>query len=616
MQKLYSLLALFFIGLTSHSQIVIIPDANFKAKLLAAGPTANIAYNASFVKIKIDTNNDGEIQQSEANLVYSLNVSNSSIVDLTGINFFTNLQSLYCDGNQIITLELNTLTHLQTLWCQNNQLTTLFIKNGINQNVNATGNPNGLYICADEGEVVDCYCTVNSYCNFVLGGTFYKLQGNARYDNNNDGCDAGDNGIANLKYAVSNGSFFEINSNLAGNYAIPVQAGTVTITPILEMPAYFSVSPVSSTVAFPATASPFIQNFCVTPNGTHNDLEITLLPNIPARPGNNAVYKIIYKNKGTHSQSGMVDLAFDNAVLHFAYANPSVTSEATNSLSWSFSNLLPFETREILVILGVNAPTDTPAVNSDDILYFTATVTGATDETPVDNSSVLNQTVVNSFDPNDKTCTEGSTVSSSMIGKYVHYVIRFENTGTANAKNIVIQDYINASKFDIASLVPLSSSASFVTKISNSNSVEFIFENINLPFDDANNDGYIAFKIKTKSSLVVGNTFSNNAYIYFDYNEPITTNTYTTTIQALGTADFDFSSVFSLSPVPTKNTLTITAKETVNLSSVSIYNAFGQLIQVNTHPGETVDVSNLKTGSYFIKIISDKGSATGKFIKE
>ncbi len=114
----------------------------------------------------------------------------------------------------------------------------------------------------------------------------------------------------------------------------------------------------------------------------------------------------------------------------------------------------------------------------------------------------------------------------------------------------------------------------------------------------------------------MGDTFSNSANIYFDYNFPIVTNTYTTTVQALSNQDFEFSSVFSLSPVPTKDLLTITAKDSVVMTSVSIYNPLGQLVQVNTNPIQTIDVSGLQSGSYFIKIVSDSGSATGKFIKE
>ena len=68
---------------------------------------------------------------------------------------------------------------------------------------------------------------------------------------------------------------------------------------------------------------------------------------------------------------------------------------------------------------------------------------------------------------------------------------------------------IDLSKFDISTLIPTDASHSYITKISEGNKVEFIFENINLPFEDANNDGYIAFKIKTKPTLVVGDSFEN-----------------------------------------------------------------------------------------------------------
>ncbi len=114
----------------------------------------------------------------------------------------------------------------------------------------------------------------------------------------------------------------------------------------------------------------------------------------------------------------------------------------------------------------------------------------------------------------------------------------------------------------------------------------------------------------------MGDTFSNAASIYFDYNAPIVTNTATTTVAALGNQDFDFGSVFTLSPVPAKGVVNITCKQNVIMSSASIYNTLGQLLQVITNPTETINVSSLKTGSYFIKIVSDKGTASSKFIKE
>ncbi|MGL2963391.1 DUF7619 domain-containing protein [Flavobacterium sp. RSB2_4_14] len=596
----------------------------------------------------------------------TLNLSNNnaltylgcSQLGLTSLNVsnLLNLEHLVCLNNQLTQLDISGLTMLRDLQCPNNMiefidlsdfatggppnqgngfyelrfnnLQAINVKNGNFDNFGmiAEGNPNITYVCCDESEVsmVQSYyssavCNTNTYCNFTPGGISYTIQGNHKLDVDNNGCDNNDISIPHLKFSITDGTNSgTIISNLSGNYSIPVSAGNYTLAPILENPDYFTVSPGSLSVDFPGTSSPVTQNFCITPNGVRKDLEIILIPLNPARPGFDANYKIVYKNKGNQTQSGSVSLEFEDDRIDLVLANPIVSSQVFNLLTWNYTNLQPFESREILVTLNINAPTETPAVNNGDQLDFVATITPTSlDEIPQDNINTLKQIVVGSLDPNDKTCLEGTTVSPSMVGEYVHYLIRFENTGTFAAENIVVKDIIDANKFDVSSIIPLSGSHQYVTRIINNNQLEFIFENINLPFDDATNDGYVVFKIKTKPTLVVGDTFSNSADIYFDYNFPIVTNTYTTSVtQALGNQDFDFGSIFSLSPVPTKNTLTISTKEPLVMSSVSIYNTLGQMVQVITNPSETIDVSGLKTGSYFIKIISDKGSTTGKFVKE
>ncbi|MBK8599209.1 MAG: T9SS type A sorting domain-containing protein [Flavobacterium sp.] len=433
----------------------------------------------------------------------------------------------------------------------------------------------------------------------------YTIQGNIRYDSNNNGCDETDINFPNQRLIFTNGSNSgNLIANESGFYSYyDVQVGNNIFIPILQNPSYFTVTPPSASVTFPTASNVYVQDFCILANGTHNDLTISLLPIVPARPGFDALYKIVYKNNGTGAQNGTINLGFDDSVMDLISATPGIDGQSTNSLSWNFSNLLPFESREIFVNMNINAPTETPPINNGSILIYNASINGASDETPSDNSSTFNQTVVGSYDPNDKTCVEGTKITPSMVGDYLNYVIRFENTGTANAEFVVIRDEIDMSKFDITTLVPTGSSHSFTTRILNTNKVEFIFENINLPFDDANNDGFIAFKIKTRPTLVVGNTISNTASIFFDYNLPIITNTYTTTIETLGKQDFEFNSVFTLSPVPAKNNLTITTKQDVIMSSLNIYNTLGQLIQVITNPSPTIDVSSLTTGSYFIKII-------------
>lgn len=391
-----------------------------------------------------------------------------------------------------------------------------------------------------------------------------------------------------------------------------------TVTPVLENPTYFNVSPASVNVNFPTQASPLTQNFCVTANGIHPDLEIMLIPINPARPDFDAKYRLVCRNKGNQVQSGTLTLTFDNTVASVVTAIPSATNQTASTISWDFVNLAPYYQEEVQLTLHLNSPTDVPPLVGGEVLNFTSVVSSAqTDETPNDNTFALNQTVVNSYDPNDKTCLQGIVVGTEKVGDYVHYVIRFENTGTYAAQNITVTDFIDTNKFDINSLVPLDGSHLFITKISQGNKVEFIFDNINLPFNDANNDGYVAFKIKTKATLVAGDTFTNGASIYFDYNAAIVTNDYTTTIQTLSNPDFSFANYFTVYPNPVDETLHIAKKGDIEVQSINIYNGLGQLVLAipNSREVATVDVSQLSGGNYFVKIHSDKGTSSTKFIK-
>lgn len=819
-----------------EAQIVNIPDANFKAKLLEASPSNTIAQNSSNQNIKIDANDDGEIQESEALLVRKLDVSNASISSLEGINSFSNLSELRANNNNLSYLNINDLDFLYlennqfslqenlilnsngfvlnfidlsnnllnsfnlgqfmsdnnlidlVLKLNNNPLESInlnndtntigilelylhntllqnvvinssyfdggyfsfknnpllqelqfelpsvgtfltieenplleqvslnsqistnsidfFIKNNpllvnlelnnikssidaiiennpisnfsllncdvywlelINSNIQSLdlsqskyagvllkdnlllefinmknginsifggglSDPENLpelkYICVNEWQIEDFQnylsenfpdVNVNSYCSFVPGGEFYTIQGNTKLDLENNVCDESDMDFPNMKFNITNGSVSgNIISNTSGDYSIPVQTGTHTITPIIENPTYFNVSPPSLAVTFPAQTSPFTQNFCVTPNGVHQDVEVVIVPLDAVIPGFDAFYRLVYRNKGNTTVSGSFSLTFMDNVMDFLEANPVQSSIEPNILNWNYTNLQPFETRYITVSFNLNSPQETPALNGGDVLNFTAIIDPISgDEMVSDNTSTLNQEVVNSFDPNDKTCLEGSVVSTELIGQYVHYVIRFENTGTFFAQNVVVKDEIDLSKFDLNSLIVLSTSHQQWTRI-NGNKVEFIFENIQLPFPPSEErHGYIAFKIKLKNNLTVGDTFSNFASIYFDYNFPIITEPATTTIEALSNPDFEFSNFVRLYPNPTSATITIES-QTINLKSVEIFNSLGQLIQAipNDNNQLSIDVSNLLTGTYFVKVHSDKGVGVSKFVKQ
>jgi hypothetical protein len=131
MKILYIVTVFSLLSMLANAQIVNIPDANFKTRLLAASSSQEIAKDALGQNIAIDTNQNGEIEVLEAQLIYELKVWSSpvtttnDIVDLTGIAAFTNLTDLNCGGNQISSLDLSGNTNLVNLLCQNNQMNSL-----------------------------------------------------------------------------------------------------------------------------------------------------------------------------------------------------------------------------------------------------------------------------------------------------------------------------------------------------------------------------------------------------------------------------------------------------------------------------------------------------------
>lgn len=555
--------------------------------------------------------------------------------DLTSLPLIglDNLKKLECNDNQIAgTFFVSDKPNLQVLKCQNNQITQLFTKNGYTwstYDIAFYGNDNLNYICAEDdlynffrskvygSGIPPSQVEINSYCSFAPGGIYYTVQGDTKYDLDSNGCSASDIVMANQHFTVFDGlSTGSVISDASGHYSLLLHPGNYEITPHLEMPQYFNLTPTSMTIGFPGT-NPVNQNFCLTANGTHPDLEIYAIPVTSARPGFDATYKINFRNKGTTQQSGTVQMHFDDDRMDLVLASPAASSQTAFNLNWDFVNLQPFESREITVTFNLNTPTETQPLNGGHTLIYEMAVLGAaTDDTPSDNLFNLRQEVVNSFDPNDKTCLEGTTVGTNVIGDYVHYVVRFENTGTANAENIVVKDLIDLQKFDITTLVPLSGSHNFITRI-NDNRVEFIMENINLPFDDAHNDGYVSFKIKTSTMLMAGSTFSNAASIYFDYNHPVVTDPAVTTIAVLGVSDFDFDDYLKIYPNPADHILNINTKMTLEIQSIEVYNLLGQLAASFTATGNNaaLDVSSLAKGAYFLKINTDKGSSSAKFLK-
>lgn len=420
-------------------------------------------------------------------------------------------------------------------------LKNLYMKNGIDDVIYGFHNlPNLKFVCADENEIESIKAklsqaeiinaNVNSYCSFTPGGNYNTISGTAKIDTDNNGCDSTDNPFEYLKLKIDDGTNTgETFVQNDGKYEFYTQAGNFNIVALAENPNLFTVSPANFSTTFAnANNNVFTQDICVTANGSQNDAEVVIAPLTNARPGFDAVYNLVWRNKGNTTLSGKVIMNYDSNKMTLQSSSLPYSILSNGSIEFNYTDLKPFANTASEITFKINTPTDsTNPVNMGDVLAFNAQITPTNaDITPEDNLFGFNHTVVNSFDPNDIVCLEGETVPVSTVGKYLHYVINFENTGNAEAENIVVKMEVDPNEFDINTLQLQNASASVDTKIVG-NQVEFAFKKIKL---QSGGHGNVLLKMKSKSDLVEGDTVNNVAEIYFDYNFPIETNDYVTTI--------------------------------------------------------------------------------------
>lgn len=536
------------------------------------------------------------------------------------------IEEIHAQSNQFVILDFSNVQIPSTVNLTENPLQYVNLKNGFNESsfgINFPTSSPVIYICQDENQV-DAFSNlfftnlnVNSYCSFTPGGNYNTITGTIRFDGQNNGCNNED---AVFPYIKMNMTQWDVNnttfSKLNGEYTFYTTFADQMVAPSLENPDWFTIAPESASISFPNNDNNvFTQDFCISANGVHPDVEVVLAPINPARPGFDATYKLVYKNKGNQTLSGTIALTFNDDKTDLISATPNPDNVISNSLSWNYSNLLPFESRVIQFTLNVNSPQETPAVNIDDVLNFVATINPITgDEIPNDNTFNYVQTVVGSYDPNDITCIEGNVVSPSEIGDYLHYVIRFENTGTAPAEFVVVKVDIDSNKYDTNTLQMLATSHDVYTRMVG-NKIEFIFENIQLA---SGGHGNILLKIKTKPTLQVGDLVAKKADIYFDYNFPIITNNAETLFQAMNVVNPVLESIISIYPNPVKDSVNVTIKDNAIIKSIELFDIQGRLLQtqiINEIQTE-LNISSKPNGIYFIKINTDRGTKVEKLVKE
>lgn len=251
--------------------------------------------------------------------------------------------------------------------------------------------------------------------------------------------------------------------------------------------------------------------------------------------------------------------------------------------------------------------------------YYTSTITATNNTTDCDslnNYGGLLQLVGSSYDPNDKS-VDHETALNPAVTETLTYVVRFQNTGTAPAQNIYIMDTLSTN-LDWSTFEVLETSHPLQVIDMGNGVKRFDFQQIWLPDSTTNepqSHGHIVYRVRENASNGIGSEIKNTAYIYFDWNDPVVTNTTYNINEVLSVATLAKETV-RVFPNPASTAVSIqsdAAIQQVELVDLSGKVLFSQ--NVNTSQ-VTIPIEMYQAGMYVIRVVTSEGMLTTPLVKQ
>jgi uncharacterized repeat protein (TIGR01451 family) len=293
---------------------------------------------------------------------------------------------------------------------------------------------------------------------------------------------------------------------------------------------------------------------------------------------------------------------------------PTAVSPSGDTITYSISNLDSLAENSFYI----NVLTDSNAVLGSSVC-ITGIITPATPDVNI-NDDTLTQcfTVSNSLDPNLKTVYPTTLTPD---GGWLTYTVEFQNTGNDTAYTVVVRDtlsqYVDATTFQY-----IASDHKAVIQLMG-NAMVFTFPRINL-VDSATNPplstGWIQYKVKAKANLPLNTQVANTAYVYFDINPAVVTNTTINTVDTPTTPPLSIRTVSAANTIrlyPNPNngsfTLSVAGQVTSNGAlSYTITDMLGNVVaqQRITSNSQQINLPDAAEGVYTLAV---KGSAPLRF---
>ncbi|HTX88057.1 MAG TPA: T9SS type A sorting domain-containing protein [Bacteroidales bacterium] len=480
-------------------------------------------------------------------------------------------------------------------------------------------------------------CTTSTFCVVGNSGTsdacYCTVEGTVYFDENaNCTADAGEIGIQHIQVHLA--PFGYTYTDAAGHYSFLVPSGSYTLSEVVQY--IYPLTP-GCPDNDPAPVNVTAASGCVITHDFYNiynpirDVHIVTDNINYAVPGFPYYQRMIVENDGTVSEPDIL-LDYDPEEQLLAWSSAPVPLYPITA-PWYENSTVPISLSPggSLGIINTYAavPTNIPlgtTLNFEDIVAYEPPITNwLNDYTPWNNVNNFSTTVVGSLDPNDKEVLPKGTGPEGTISvndSVLDYVIRFQNTGTWYAENVVIKDTLDPN-LDRTTLRPGYSTHSYTADVSENGVLTLTFSHIHLDWEadnEVNSNGMVTYSIKQKPNLATGTQIRNNADIFFDFNAPVKTNTTLNTIlNTTGIRETNGTGDISVYPNPAAEAIWVKTGQAGTLESLQIYDLTGRLVSTTPASGnmiQKISIGELSSGLYFLEALKINGETiTLKFVK-
>jgi len=490
-------------------------------------------------------------------------------------------------------------------------------------NLLADGIPDPNIMALHVGADQHLYCSNNldviykstekvTFPNYVLGKVWYDA-------NNNCQQDAGEAPLQGWFINIENNGEQQFRvSRPDGSFHVTLPQGEYQISPIVPHPLWLVACNTADTVIFSAGSDTTFVDFPIWASAICPVLNVDVSTSLLRRCSSND-YTVRYCNTGSQiAEDAYVEITLDTMLI-FQGATAPLLSQVGNVFKFFVGNIGIGECGNFKLSVKVSCDAALGQEHCVQANIF-----------PDSSCLVLPRSAakdcrpnIGSYDPNDKMAMIGGHPAPELMppGTELEFHIRFQNTGTDTAFQVVVEDRLSP-LLDPLTVRPGASSHPYVFDMGDDGLLRFVFENILLPDSTVNepaSHGFVKFLVSPKTGLPLGSVIHNTAGIFFDNNDAVATNEVTLTLGFPNSVSETHQNCSALAyPNPFRETTIIEVKGQAPSSLLfHLHDATGTLQKEDEFTSNRYELSRagLPAGMYFFGIYHEgKWLAGGKIV--